>query len=100
MSKGHKGFPWNHVIGFFLSIALTIFAVLMVQYTDFSKSTVMFIIGTLAILQAAIQLFMFMHITEGKSGVINIINITYSVFLAVVIVVGSIWILTTGHAAH
>jgi cytochrome aa3-600 menaquinol oxidase subunit IV len=100
MASSHKGFPWNHVIGFFLSIALTVFAVLMAFYTDFSKSTVMIIIGTLAVLQAAIQLFMFMHITEGKSGVINLINMAYSIFLAVVIVAGSIWILTTGHAAH
>jgi cytochrome aa3-600 menaquinol oxidase subunit 4 len=60
----------------------------------------MWIIGTLAVIQAGLQLFMFMHMTEGEDGKVNIINIAFMVFCAVVIVVGSIWVLTSGHAAH
>jgi len=92
-------FPMNHVIGFVLSILLTVAAASIVYYTTFSDSVKVAIIGTLAIFQALVQLIMFMHITEGKSGGINIINIAYAVFLAIVVVVGSIWVLTTGHAA-
>ncbi|GAA5416735.1 quinol oxidase subunit 4 [Paraliobacillus ryukyuensis] len=95
-----RQFPLNHVVGFLLSIVLTILAALVAMQTDFASNIKMWIIGTLAVFQALVQLIMFMHITEGKSGQINIINIVYSVFLAVVIVAGSIWILTTGHAAH
>jgi cytochrome aa3-600 menaquinol oxidase subunit IV len=43
---------------------------------------------------------MFMHVTEGEDGKANIINMAYSAFMAIVIVVGSIWVLTSGHAAH
>ncbi|UFT98293.1 cytochrome aa3 quinol oxidase subunit IV [Radiobacillus kanasensis] len=99
MAKEHKNSFWNHVVGFVLSIVLTFVAAGVALKTDFSYTVIMWIIGALAILQAGIQLFMFMHITE-KSGTINIINIVYSVFLALVIVFGSIWILTSGHAAH
>lgn len=93
-------FPMNHVIGFVLSIVLTVAAALIVYQTNFADAVKMGIIGTLAIFQALVQLIMFMHITEGKSGGVNIINIAYAIFLAAVIIFGSIWILTTGHAAH
>ncbi|KAB8138965.1 cytochrome aa3 quinol oxidase subunit IV [Gracilibacillus oryzae] len=100
MSSTHSSrFPWNHLIGFILSIALTLLAVFVKFYTSFSDSIVVWIIGTLAIFQALIQLFMFMHVTEGKEGWINVVNMIYSVFLALVIVFGSIWVLTSGHAA-
>ncbi|PWU66791.1 cytochrome aa3 quinol oxidase subunit IV [Gracilibacillus dipsosauri] len=100
MSAKSNHFPWNLLIGFLLSIALTLLAVFVKFYTDFSSLVILWIIGAFAIFQALIQLFMFMHVTEGKEGVINIVNIVYSVFLALVIVFGSIWVLTSGHAAH
>ncbi|CQR47073.1 Quinol oxidase subunit 4 [Paraliobacillus sp. PM-2] len=95
-----KQFPLNHVVGFILSVVLTIFAVFIALETDFTTTIKLWIIGAFAIFQAFVQLIMFMHMTEGKAKVANIINISYSIFLAVVIVAGSIWILTTGHAAH
>ncbi|MDL4840459.1 cytochrome aa3 quinol oxidase subunit IV [Aquibacillus rhizosphaerae] len=100
MEKTNKVFPGKLVIGFLLSIVMTVLAAWIALGTDFSKSVIMWMIGALAIFQAGVQLIMFMHINEGKSGMINTINIVYSVFIAAVIVAGSIWILTTGHAAH
>jgi len=99
MSTKNTSFPWNHVVGFILSLVLTVLAALVVLYTDFSSTVKLWIIGAMAIFQALVQLFMFMHVTEGKDGGVNIINMVYSVFLAIVIVFGSIWVLTTGHAA-
>ncbi|WP_058308298.1 cytochrome aa3 quinol oxidase subunit IV [Gracilibacillus massiliensis] len=99
MSAHTSRFPWNLLVGFVLSIALTLLAVFVAFNTNFSKSIILGIIGTLAIFQALIQLFMFMHVTEGKEGIINVVNMIYSVFLALVIVFGSIWVLTSGHAS-
>ncbi|WP_163537165.1 cytochrome aa3 quinol oxidase subunit IV [Gracilibacillus sp. YIM 98692] len=99
MSTKTNHFPWNHLIGFVLSIALTLLAVFVAFNTDFSKTVIVWVIGILAIFQALIQLFMFMHVTEGKEGMINVVNMVYSIFLALVIVFGSIWVLTSGHAA-
>lgn len=100
MESINRIFPFKMVIGFILSIVMTIIAAWIALETNFSKNVIMGIIGTLAIFQAGVQLIMFMHLTEGKSGTINVINMVYSIFLALVIVFGSIWILTTGHAAH
>jgi cytochrome aa3-600 menaquinol oxidase subunit 4 len=100
MEKNAKGFPLSHVFGFVMSLVLTFVGAWIALKTSLSFTVVMWIIGTLAVIQAGLQLFMFMHVNEGEDNKTQIINIAYGVFCAVVIVVGSIWILTSGHAAH
>ncbi|MRH44588.1 cytochrome aa3 quinol oxidase subunit IV [Aquibacillus halophilus] len=100
MEKEVKRFPVSHVIGFLASLALTFIAAVIALKTSLSFKAIMWIIGSLAVIQAGLQLFMFMHMTEGEDGKTNIINIAYGVFVAVVVVVGSVWVLTSGHAAH
>ncbi|PWW31820.1 cytochrome aa3 quinol oxidase subunit 4 [Cytobacillus oceanisediminis] len=98
MEKIRKGFPLSHVIGFVFSLILTFGAAGIALKTDLSFKVIMWIIGSLAIMQAGIQLFMFMHLREGEDGKTNVLNIFYGVFMAVVIVAGSIWVLSSGHA--
>lgn len=100
MEKKMNSFPISHVFGFIASLALTFAAAWVALKTQMSFTVIMWIIGSMAILQAGLQLFMFMHMTEGEDGKTNIINIGYGVFCAVVIVVGSIWVLSSGHASH
>lgn len=97
----HKSkYPVSHVVGFLLSLVLTFVAVFVALKMNVSYTIVMWIIGSLAVIQAGLQLFMFMHVTEGEDGKTNVINMAYAVFVAIVIVAGSIWVLTSGHAAH
>jgi cytochrome aa3-600 menaquinol oxidase subunit IV len=98
--KANSKYPISHIIGFLLSLLLTFGAVFVALETQLSFTIVMWIIGSFAVLQAGLQLFMFMHVTEGEDGKANIINMAYAAFMAIVIVVGSIWVLTSGHAAH
>jgi cytochrome aa3-600 menaquinol oxidase subunit IV len=90
-------FPISHVIGFLSSLTLTFFAVWVALKTDLTFHMILIIIGSLAILQAALQLYMFMHMNEGEDGQVQTINIVYAIFTAVVIVAGSIWVLSSGH---
>ncbi|MGG3956506.1 cytochrome aa3 quinol oxidase subunit IV [Bhargavaea massiliensis] len=97
----HKSkYPVSHVVGFLLSLVLTFVAVFVALKMNVSYTIVMWIIGSLAVIQAGLQLFMFMHVTEGEDGKTNVINMAYAVFVAIVIVAGSIWVLTSGHAGH
>jgi cytochrome aa3-600 menaquinol oxidase subunit 4 len=97
----HKSkYPVSHVVGFLLSLVLTFVAVFVALKMNVSYTIVMWIIGSLAVIQAGLQLFMFMHVTEGEDGKTNVINMAYSAFVAIIIVAGSIWVLTSGHAAH
>lgn len=92
-------FPAKEVFGFLASIIMTLLAIIVAFRLNLPGGVIMTIIGALALMQAGLQLIMFMHLTEGKDGRSNVINMLYSAFLAIVIVFGSIWILTSGHMA-
>ena len=95
-TNSHSHFPWSHVVGFGLSIVLTLLALWIGFASDFSVRTIMIIVVTLALIQAAIQLLMFMHITESDSSRIQIGTILYAAFIAVAVVAGSIWVMSFG----
>ncbi|WP_186577124.1 cytochrome aa3 quinol oxidase subunit IV [Aquibacillus kalidii] len=92
--------PTGHVIGFISSLVLTFFAAWVALKTELSFTVIMWIICSVAMIQAGLQLFMFMHMNEGKDNKTQIINIVYAVFTAAVIIVGSIWVLTLGYARN
>ncbi|KGP72305.1 cytochrome aa3 quinol oxidase subunit IV [Pontibacillus yanchengensis] len=92
--NSHSNFPWNHVIGFILSIALTLLSVWIALYTSLSITAIIWIIVSLAIIQAGIQLFMFMHIREGEGGA-QVFTMVYSAIIGVIIVAGTIWVINS-----
>ncbi|MGP7819122.1 cytochrome aa3 quinol oxidase subunit IV [Niallia sp. 01092] len=100
MAKNHENekFPIGHIAGFIVSLLLT-FAAVGAKYTDLPFKTIMWIIGTLAVIQALLQLVMFMHLTEGE-GKVQVINIVYAFFCAIVVAAGTIWVMTSGHVHY
>ena len=58
----------KHTVGFIGSIVLTILAVFVTLYTSMALNAKITIIFGFAFIQAAVQLLMFMHLTEGKDG--------------------------------
>jgi cytochrome aa3-600 menaquinol oxidase subunit IV len=105
VANEHGGFPWKHLIGFVMSIVLTLFALWVALETDLSLTWILIIIFGFAFLQAALQLLMFMHVTENSTsskltGRVQVGNILFAAFVAIVIVIGSVWVMTAGHAKH
>ena len=94
-SNNHHGFPWSHVIGFILSIVLTIIALWVALSLHLSATSTMVIIVVLAIFQAFVQLLMFMHLTEQEKAW-QITAISFGFFIAIAVVAGSIWIIEYG----
>ncbi|OXS61469.1 cytochrome aa3 quinol oxidase subunit 4 [Bacillus sp. V-88] len=92
----HSGLPWTQIIGFILSIALTFLAVWFGLYTNLAYELIVAIVFVLAFIQAAIQLFMFMHVTEGE-GKWQVGKMMSAAFIAIVIVGGSVWVLSSMH---
>ncbi|MBP3040898.1 cytochrome aa3 quinol oxidase subunit IV [Bacillaceae bacterium Marseille-Q3522] len=97
MANEHSKFPVQHVIGFVLSLVFTFLAAAVALKTSLSTTVIMWIIGILAVIQAGMQLFMFMHMKEGEDGHMQTINIVYGFLVAIIIVFGSIWVLSSGH---
>jgi cytochrome aa3-600 menaquinol oxidase subunit IV len=85
--------PKHHIIGFIWSLLLTFAALWVTLKAPIPVSLRLTIIVILAILQFIVQLVYFMHINEGSGKVFQIINLLYGIFVAVVTVVGSIWIM-------
>lgn len=97
MSQLAKRIPKHHIVGFAASIVLTVAAAWAAVGSDLPAAWIITSIMILAVLQAAIQLFMFMHMTETESGGIQAGNMLYGFFVAVVIVAGSIWTMSFGY---
>ncbi|QQK79381.1 cytochrome aa3 quinol oxidase subunit IV [Salicibibacter cibi] len=97
--KGH--FPWKHVVGFISSIVLTLVALWIAFYSAFSVRTIVVLIFALAFIQATLQLLMFMHMAESSNGRIQVGHILFSAFVAIVVAVGSYWVMEFGiHLDH
>ncbi|WP_158737391.1 cytochrome aa3 quinol oxidase subunit IV [Alteribacillus sp. YIM 98480] len=97
MSELTKRIPKQHVVGFVGSIILTVAAAWAAVGSDLPTPWIITSIMVLAVIQAFIQLFMFMHMTETESGGIQAGNMLYGFFVAVVIVAGSIWTMSFGY---
>lgn len=87
-----KLFPKEHIIGFLSSIALTV-AALLVLFLEVSFGIKMAILLITAGLQASLQLFLFMHINESKERRTLYTNILYALFVALITIFGSMFVL-------
>ena len=88
----------SYVIGFGLAALLTAasFAVVM---TDFVYGpAVVSALVVLAIGQMGVHLVFFLHLTTGPNNVNNVLALAFGVFVVVLVVLGSIWIMS--HLNH
>ncbi|MBM7564796.1 cytochrome o ubiquinol oxidase subunit IV [Paenibacillus sacheonensis] len=83
-----------YVIGFIISIVLTVIPLLVVFQTSMNKTGVIITIITMAVIQLIVQLFFFMHIREGEGPKYNVMALIVGLFIVVVIVAGSVWIMS------
>ncbi|MBO7743334.1 cytochrome o ubiquinol oxidase subunit IV [Paenibacillus sp. MWE-103] len=97
---GHHDEHENHgslkayVIGFIISIVLTVIPLLVVFETSMNKTGVIITIITMAVIQLIVQLFFFMHIREGEGPKYNVMALVLGLFIVLVIVGGSVWIMS------
>ncbi|WLD93276.1 cytochrome aa3 quinol oxidase subunit IV [Alkalihalobacillus sp. AL-G] len=101
MAGQPKRLPVKHVIGFILSIALTLLAIWAAFESGLSTKWIIVSIMVLAVIQAGIQLFMFMHMTESESrnGHVPWNMIFHGLVLAAIVVAGSLFTMYSGHGS-
>ncbi|WP_432776305.1 cytochrome o ubiquinol oxidase subunit IV [Brevibacillus gelatini] len=83
----------SYVIGFILSIVLTIIPLVLVMNQMMEKTALVITILVMAILQFVVQLFFFMHIREGEKPRYNVQTLILGLVIVFTIVAGSIWIM-------
>lgn len=91
-----KLFPLPHVIGFVFSLILSLVA-LVVVLNDLSFAAGMTILVVTAIVQASLQLFLFMHVKENPDSKTLYTNILYALFVGVVTVFGTLFAMLWGY---
>lgn len=88
-----SGFPWKHVVGFVLSLVLTVAALWLVVSLALPMTALAVTILALATLQVLVQLVFFMHLTERVGPAFHVITLLFGFFVAVTVIGGSIWIM-------
>ncbi|AIF42477.1 cytochrome aa3 quinol oxidase subunit IV [Virgibacillus sp. SK37] len=98
MANSKKRIPTNHIIGFLLSLVMTVVAAWAALQSDLPVMWIIIGIMALAVLQAGVQLFMFMHVTESASGNGHVPwNMMFHGFaLAAIVVAGSLFTMSFG----
>jgi len=91
--EGGHGSLKEYVVGFVLSIILTIIPLLVVM-NDWleGKAAIAVLLGTAA-LQFAVQLIFFMHLREERGPRYNLMTLVLGIVVVLTVVIGSIWIM-------
>lgn len=88
------------LVGFILSIVLTLIALWAVMNKVMSNAGLVSLIMVLAVVQIGIQLFFFMHVTESKGKPWHVWLLGLGFVMTAAVAAGSIWIMTFGAEAY
>lgn len=89
-----------YIIGFVLSVLLTIEAYILTTSQSFGTSTVIVIILVLAIVQLLVQLFFFLHLDRMVKAPWNILMFVFMAVVVATIVFASMWIMKNLDYGH
>ncbi|MFC4778968.1 cytochrome o ubiquinol oxidase subunit IV [Paenibacillus sp. GCM10023252] len=97
---GAHGSFKSYLIGFLLSIVLTIIPLVVVMNDMLGKTATTVLILVMAALQFLVQLIFFMHIRDEEKPRYNLMALIFGLTIMLVIVAGSIWIMLNNTVAH
>jgi cytochrome o ubiquinol oxidase subunit IV len=83
----------SYIVGFILSVILTVVPFWMVMHPTESHTTVLYVIIGLALAQILVQLVYFLHMNTSSEGGWNLIAFIFTVLIIAILVVGSLWIM-------
>ncbi len=83
----------SYIIGFILSITLTLIPYYIVTTHAMSIPTTYALILLFAVLQFIIQVVFFLHVTEGQDSKWNIMALVFTIVVLLILVFGSMWIM-------
>jgi cytochrome o ubiquinol oxidase subunit IV len=83
----------NYIIGFILSVVLTLIPFLMVMNHSANRTTLFAVIVVTAVLQLIVQLVCFLHLGSNPEERWNLISFIFTAIVIVLLVGLSIWIM-------
>lgn len=82
-----------YVIGFFLSLMLTLISFALAGWHLMSMLSLYFCLMLLAVIQLLVQVVCFLRLNAGAEGRWNLMAFLFTVLIVLVIVIGSLWIM-------
>lgn len=92
-AHGGHGSLKSYVLGFVLSIVLTIIPLVIVMNDLMSRSATFVVIMIAAVMQLLVQFFFFMHLNETEKPRWNVMGLILGAIILLTVVGGSIWIM-------
>ncbi|HEU5122169.1 MAG TPA: cytochrome o ubiquinol oxidase subunit IV [Candidatus Saccharimonadales bacterium] len=83
----------GYIIGFILSISLTLLAYFLVVGDLIAKRYVLVLIFVLAVVQLFVQLVFFLHLSSGERSKWRWITLGFGVLVVLIVGIGSLWIM-------
>lgn len=83
----------SYMIGFILSLALTLLSFYLVSSTALSPSLTYISVGFLAMTQFLVQTIFFLHLNPRSNASWNLISFLFTGLMTVVLVIGTMWIM-------
>jgi cytochrome o ubiquinol oxidase subunit IV len=83
----------SYIIGFVLSVALTLLSFYLVSSGAVSPKALYLSVGFLAIAQFFVQTVYFLHLNPRSNSSWNLISFMFTVLMTAVLVIGTMWIM-------
>ncbi|MCL6625081.1 cytochrome o ubiquinol oxidase subunit IV [Alicyclobacillus shizuokensis] len=96
---GHHS-PTLYIVGYVLSLVLTAISFVLALTHAMSLGPTMWILMILAGLQILVQLFFFMHVTEGDGPPYHSVTLLIGLIFTFAICLMSIWIMTFHYQSY
>ena len=81
----------SYVVGFVLSILITLAAYIVVVKHLWPMQTLIYIVLGIAVVQLVVQLVFFLHIGRGSKW--KFITFVFAILVVLIVVIGTIWIM-------
>jgi cytochrome o ubiquinol oxidase subunit IV len=88
-----RGSLKSYLIGYALSLILTLIPFALVMYSAVSPSAIVAGIGMAAVVQVLVHLYYFLHLDSSPGQRWNALAFVFTVIFVVLIVGGSLWIM-------
>ncbi|MGP1924186.1 MAG: cytochrome o ubiquinol oxidase subunit IV [Arsenophonus sp. NEOnobi-MAG3] len=92
-SGGNHGSMKTYLIGFILSIILTVVPFWMVMNSTASHDTILWIVIGTAIIQILVHFVCFLHMNTSSDDSWNLLAFLFTILIIGILVIGSIWIM-------
>lgn len=83
----------GYLIGFALSVVLTVIPFVLVMIGTLPVKAVLFSIVAAAVIQILVHLYYFLHMNNSSDEAWNMVALVFTALIIAIIVVGSLWIM-------